>query len=297
MKFNSILTLVVTVLVVVLISAAAIIPIVQEAQNGQTTTANNTDQRYSMIYGDSFEVTIPTTGQVAINGVNLTPMTYSAPLIVGDGFMIYMPGSGSPYVIIQYYDEDATAWKQSGNILSFTFNSGVISYTLEDTTTGTFTVMSNELYYVASDGKFGYFRGGSTYDIDKDETVLVTVRQSGANGERGSYSLKISDMTFTEIAPLIRGSTATSDLNWTVSYTETEYGVEITNIVLSYVSGGETYTIDASVLNSAITVVAPIEYTIVDSGGTIYVLLGIIPMLVFLIPIILIVRGLGVGRD
>lgn len=290
MKFNGILTLVVTVLAVVLISTACIIPIVENAQSEIRTNVNNSDFTFAMANGAVEIVTVPA---IAVNGYAITDSRVV--IAVGDDFTIYRYTAG---VNLKLADSETV-------IKSASIANGTISYVASDDTTGTHT-FTGMVYYASEKGDYALYndvatnipKGSTVYGfIDRDftdGTNTIRFQASFVGTLEDGFSVYAKSVSTNPIKYLDEGS-----VSIVYEENETYNSISATPPIVTLTDGGTTYT---SASNAAGVVkfqyMAPLSYQIItDNDSSIISLLGIIPMLLFVIPIMLVVRGFGVGRD
>ena len=292
MNVKGSLALVVAVLIVVLLSATCIIPIVQEAQELDVSKFNNTSQRFTATTTANTDVTISISeGVITINGNEVQYGQFSF-IAVSPKIIVSTGGAGSAVMAIKVGTD-------SMSVTSMTWSNGNVSYvddrsdpviegTIEDIGT---------MYYIDTGGKYGIFGSQSTIHIDNDVEGLIVIRDSTTAGAYGTLTYENGVLSQSEFGPYYtQGVTYREATAWnfgaTVTDEEGKYSHTITNVTIELtLQDGETKrTHNASMI-------APIEYHDVNTNGMLYVMLGIIPLLVFIIPIMLIVRHFNVGRD
>ena len=298
MKFNGILTLVVTVLIVVLISTAAIVPIVESAQKEQKHIENNTSERYMALSDDSTVVLSVVDSEPAINGEKLstifgTPTITTSFWVVSDNvsMLAVYNVSNTSWVIwrLHYWDSDDQIAKQvsmnsSGTI---TCSDGVIEYVAQDVST---TWSYTYLLVPSANGDYGAFYKNelNTIDCFVDDESTIYIRSIGNNGNYTMAHGTLSDIVI-DLAVISYNKIDGASISCV--YTPTEYNAsnKLTNI---------TALPNTVSMGSSAWVLVPIEYSVMtENDNMIYAMLGIIPVLLFVIPIMIIVRHFNVGRD
>lgn len=299
MKFNGILTLVVTVLVVVLISTAAIVPIVESAQKEQKHIENNTSERYMAMDDDGTVSFSLVDSEPAMNGEKLstifgTPTENTSYWVVSDDVSLmatYIPAS-TTWISwkIHYWDEDNNIARQTtlSGTSTVECSNGVIEYKSGDTVNYSWDYTF--LLVPSLDGDYGAYSRGelSSTDCFVDDDSIIYIRSVGNNGNYTMAHGKISDIT---IDLAVTSYNKIDGASVTCTYTPTEYNAsnKLTNIVA---------TPNTVSMGSGAWVLVPIEYSVMtENDNMISVMLGIIPVLLFVVPIMVIVRAFAIGRD
>lgn len=300
MKFKIITSVVVSVLLVIIISSAAIIPIVQVAQEEQKTTGNNASQLFSVALGSSDDVDVAIIdNEYYINGVkysgSLTGIATNAKFW-GENFSARMyPGTQIRFEIVF---DDGVSSTHDVRASAISYHNGVITFTDYQTQTE-YTVSSDFFIYISEKGDYAEYsmtnqQVRDSVSINNDATIFI-----GSNAK--TYAL-------------VRGTV--DSLNYVGDFTY--YGTDSTSYVYDSISitsvasdDGLTYKVgstptmnliqvsdDTSVPITTLLVYVPIEYDYIsDSDSATISMLAIIPTLIFVIPIMLIVRSFAMGRD
>ncbi len=306
MKFNGILTLVVTVLAVVLISSACIIPVVQSAQEEQYSTDNNANFRFKMIEGtDSIVISADATGF----NINATHYDVSGIVTIAISPTIqisYYSGGGTYNMAIQ--DAlTATAISVSGSN-TITLANNAYTVNTSTPTTGTYDA---PLYVADANGDYANYLGtsASPFFIDNDGVLTGYLQTSITVGEntvalRGIFKGTIDELKFVsafnntthEVIPVNALSIAFASNSVPVEIDSVHSQISGRSFDVKYTVEGVDYTSNGVIAQNGL--VAPVEYKYIsDSDNVIIAMLGIIPVLLLLIPIMLVVRSFAVGRD
>ena len=301
MKFNGILTLVVTVLAVVLISSACIIPVVQSTQSAQYSPDNNSNELFVIADGAESTPTNPTVleltedGYLVINGVTDT-QAYASNIekIWANNVGIRVNLMSSGYAFQSTLWTDATTSSAISPVKLFYDGSTLTGYDATDTVV--MSVDSDFFIYPSSKGTYGQFdlRSAdvrSSLHINKDATVFA-----GSNGNNYGFMKGTYADGFQMVGYSGNSTLDTRTLTYTSVLSDdglTWQFVSKPAMVLSDSAG-----VAESSTSDWINIYAPIEYKYLsDNDSVIIAMLGIIPVLILLVPIMLVVRSFGVGRD
>lgn len=298
MKFNGILTLVVTVLVVVLISTAAIIPIVQAAQEEQTTVVQNTGAYYVASPGipsTGLEFVINVSGdKVVVNDYEFDLSGYGflrTPIIVSDSFIVTATAGGTPSVGYLNFE-------------SIALNLNTLPISISIASDGTYTVTSGDssdsgtctkIVYASDKGTLGYFPNSGSVWIDHDKPYYIVGNMWGNSIVKNvSAFIEMNDGTPTVLAlASALEMTLSSVTVSTVEEGELADKYTSPSVVIGYVDNDTPATITMSG-----GFLAPIDYTTIsENDSMIIAMLGIIPVLLLVVPIMIVVRAFGMGRD
>lgn len=286
MNFNTITTLIVSVIVVVMISSAAIIPIVQEAQNDITSTNDNVGYRFLATSTSVEEITYTASGADNKYTVNGTEFASPNSRIVSAGESFFAVFTQNSFTL------SGGSSKISG-VSTFSWSSGSISYTLSDSSTGSISDVG-DIYYAATNGDMTiyYGVGAGPVNIDKDKSYLLVANAAT------TYQTAIVKNGNLESVPMAYYSGADYTNTLTVTSEEFEHYNQITTIELGVSYGDPATTVNYQ-FNTGVTlsIIAPLEYTVVDKDNVTYALLGVIGLLCLVIPIMLVIRAISNGRD
>lgn len=302
MKFNGILTLVVTVLAVVLISSACIIPIVESAQQGVYTTGNNTNYQYQTILGDD-------------TGVYRYEVKNNAIYLNDEVLNIAIPESGRWYNVF-ISDRCAAQLLSTGQINpevvlpdeaiapiiadsdALIFNNGTLEayYGSSDTTK---TIGTYEwAMFLVDDGTLARstVSGDKFVSNESDFYIFGNASMINSSWTSGTFILTANPVDG------VKAITVSYVENSTLKYSDDITGISVSGLevvdALHYKFTTMSLTTPVGTNNVTTNTYIPIEYKYVGSDDSVtWALFGIIPLLVFLIPIMLIVRSFGVGRD
>lgn len=298
MKFNGILSLVVTVLIVVLISTAAIVPIVQAAQDDQRTEVQNSNERFRTIESaDDF--TISKSGSMVTIGTKTydTNVNNYGLWFISDQFAVVGGGSGQ-YPILQVYD---TVNKITFSLVAnqiLTFSGNTITYTYNNTD---YSVDFTNGFVVSEAGTKGIWydfssSGSKTIYVDEGKPVEFITKTTTGIFFDIMYDPK------TETTNVISAYRADSEnANVLVALDPSEY--TLTPAVFTETDLGYSYNSYGTIISYNGTDYRPfssvdLTYHILTNDDTMIIaMLGIIPTLLFVVPIMIIVRHFNVGRD
>ena len=294
---------VICLVVVVLLIAVTIIPVIEDAQKDQYSTDNNTNEKF-VISNDSVTASNPLTlamdGEyISINGVTDTQAYVSNEekiWALNTGIRVMKNGT-EPDI---YYNFQTTVW--SDQTTSNTYSAYKLVYD-GSTLTGysnvdavLFTVDSDFLIYPYSKGTYGEFdmrtatvRNGT--HINKDATVYVGSAGNNYGFMKGNYTDGFTTVGYSGSSTLdtrtLSYSPVLSDdgLTWRFSNTP--------SMTLSDSAG----VLDPSSTNW-ILIYAPIEYSYISGNDSMIIsLLGVIPLVMFIIPVMLAVNMITPRRD
>lgn len=277
---------VVALLIVVLLTAVTIVPVINDIQNDITTTNTNATARYSAVVSTNdidFEVVVVDVANeiYTINGVTVDTTTDSFWRVYSDDFLMSLSttsinGVGFTSGSYSFADGD-----------KMTIIDGAWTFDFADPEKTDITGEISTLIYRDANGTYGEFSsspGGKK--VNNDVTWYVYSQGSGQRNavweaNRTTYSVLGQWVTSTGAETSAEGTATVT----TTDYNDYAYQIESASFTLgSYTTATTLYFF-------------PLEYTVVDTDSSDYVLLGIIPMLMFVLPIIMVVRMISGRRD
>lgn len=298
MKLNTILPLIVTVFIAVVLIAVTIVPVVEQAQHEQHDVMMNSGERYSLA-STKTDVTLSVIdGEPAFNGSKLSEIfdlptvdtryyVISDKLIARGGYVVNS-ATWSPWTVQSLaFDTLTNRIFNMTSDIEITFTNGTFTATNSASSASwtEFTGTYNYLMVPDKDGSYGAFlRAELPKFVDSDSTIYVVDSLSTA------FTIASGTLANMHIDSAFGSGAEITDGGLTAQYTPTEYDAS------NSLSG---FTRIGTVSYSASTYVfVPLEYSVISQDQSITIaMLGIIPLLALLIPIILIMRGFSVGRD
>lgn len=291
-KLNTIVYGLVSLVVIVLLVATVAIPIVEDAQNDVTTTNVNAGARFS--YADNSEdlnlsilATDVSTKSYKVNGEDVTvTTTFSYRYITDKCYIALYNGeiSGLTSPSIHFADGD-----------KLEIINGAFTFTPADTEVDPTTTTITMMFGYDEDGEFGdyyytSYNGNLKIDNDKPSYVFFNI---SANTP---YIFAEFDKDGNSDIKAQFGHSGYLDCTLSVDLTSSAYNsysweLESFTETLTVISTSAEYT------SSSFDIIVPIEYTITDTNSNIYTLLGIIPLLLIVIPIVIVARLVTNGRD
>ena len=307
MNFNTITTLIVSVIVVVLISAAALVPIIQAADDAQFTTANNVNVRYSAVVASDSETryTIaPTSEGIEVNGELI------------DGIV-----AGTSYYYVVSTELFTATYRNTDSVLAIRpiggstiglapgadyliMESGTASYYIASTDTTTVLGTYDFAIIPDNDGAYCLPNYNSNDVFINHNTTFYAIVPSTVVDSTYSTGVAIFEFDDTGIKSMLCRYVDPDDT--TVKTTNDYTGIELSMNNLSAVDSicskfnGQTSfdTENGTDINNNGYNYVPVEYNYIsDQNSLTITLLGIIPLLIFVVPIMLIVRSFYNGRD
>lgn len=308
-KINTIVYGLVSLVVIVLVVATVAIPVVSDVQQQQTIEKNNESPLYTMLpLTDTLTMSIGLDGNtVTVDGVDMPGFSgnyRSKAIVFSDQFIISShTASGVRGLDVAYNG----AYTQSLKKVDITVSNGsaIITRTnSSDVETVMDPIEVEYLFYTDVEGKGTYgawINNESGYWLNNDKTAYVLA--GNYTSTLGNYysSSSYNKTDGAEGIMYCHGSGST--------YTVNDYGPVIDTIESNgyaskiYVS---SYGINLTISGSeepteyeltSIILIAPIEYTAIDSGGMIYILLGVIPLILAIIPIMIAAQLISNRRD
>lgn len=302
MKTTQFVSAVVGLVIIILVISSVAIPVVNSAQENQTTLMQNSTQTYAAIES-SEDITITyvhATNQWTIDGWAMpSGQDTDRTLIVAcDGLMITKKSN-------VVYDLTNSKTRQINHDASFTFSNGTVSYTIgENNYSASYTT---DVYVASATGNYGIFN-------IKDNAILRVT-----NGTEISFFTP-SDNDYTAYAPswfeVTDGTVDDSNPIVSLKYTAAGnlvnvYSIEAFSInstaddELPYVEYTGTPRItfkETSGSANNVTVngcfIAPIEYIgISQDDSTLRSLFGIIPLMLIITALLYAVRFMGNSRN
>lgn len=309
MNFKNIAYTVVVLMVTIVIITSAVLPIVETAQLEQRTEANNTTMKYSSVStSDGVDVSIVydsnNTNPITVNDYTVPIESNGVGLIsCSDSFAIYKFGTHAYLDVI--VSDSAVKYKA----LEVTLQNGTISFIETTNNTEIEGVISGTVLYAASSGDYGefystgdiYFSPGAiVYQIHNSSSSLNEVDGDGHLSVGGLYKYEVSsELVSTDVLlPSLEGQDpeklTSQKLSKSFTYDDVKDLYKATNTSATLTA---TYdSVDYS-RNISLSMFAPIEYTYIsDSNSVNSVMLGLIPILLFMVPIMIVIRFIA-GRN
>lgn len=282
---------VVAIAIIVLIVSTVAVPIIEDAQKEQTSLINNSTQNYVSTTSDTEPVVITwNVGTLTVNGAVVDHGTYTV-VAAGLNCILYVESNTATTMV--YVDSSNPS--VLNRIVSLTWDSGSITVVNPSNIETTYLNVGN-IYYINNDGNIGMFVNGTDAHIDHDQSVLYVSLRTGSyigtntivNGVvsaagipfKGVVSGTVVDPSAYSIVPEVTEdesglSYTLGKLSVSYEYNETSYGPFFNGVVF-----------------------APLAYhTITESEQSIINLLAVIPVLLFLVPVMFAVRMIQTRRN
>ena len=296
MELTKIVYGLVSLVVAVLIIATVAIPVVNDAQNSQVTEYNNSVSKF-VVTESSDDVTLElddTTGLISIDGV----VDNQAPINTGIEKIWFMNGAFR----LLYYDEGYhwVAVEASENGLvdhsslmnKIVYEDGVISaYKFTDDTLS-FSAESDFLLYPCSTGTYGlYVTNESTnYLINNSSEIWI-------GSQATNYALFHGTKDNISQVGLVARSTYDS-VTLDLIVEESDNGLTWKPSVNSSMTFSDSTNTNSDLTDKWLQIIVPISYLGISEDNSIArTLLGIIPLILILIPVLCAARMVTGGRD
>lgn len=288
---------IVSLVVIVLIVATTVIPVIESSQGEIVTHYQNTTQTYAAVVSDDVTLTRDAAGKITLNGYEITyTETLSRCAIISDGLFYVM---GQYECILDLSNSSRVATTGTATV-SLTMSGGAFTYTVgsAEPVTGTYT----KAYIISAKGDYGLFDGDST-DFKATAGKTIDVVFPGATGLTtliGWYTVKDGVVQDTPVVSFKTNSSGTL-VNFDGTYTintgintsgSSEYVSEYNKATCRFTPTSGTVSTTSG------SYIAPLEYTdVTDNDSAIRALLGVIPIMLIVVPIVIASRLITQGRD
>lgn len=298
-KITGVVYGIVAVLVMILMITTVVIPIVEDAQNTQTTTDDNESYNFMAVKSTDLSATITvSSGTITCNGATISENLKT--ILLADNFALYVPTAG--VVTILDYENDV----RGANVSTVTFSivHGTMTYSYNSTD---YSVdLAGDVYIGAATGSYGGFLYTNPFSIDKDKKVVIVrpmltsskyvdVQLEGTLDNLQVKKIWVWDNVNSEYNEF------TGDANVVVSgYTLSDDGhtyvvSQDTTVTVTANIGGVDQTM--ALHGAASTAFAPIAYTVTEQGGVINSILGVLPLMLLIVPIMAVVAMFNARRN
>lgn len=280
---------IIAIAVTIIIISTVAIPVIDDLQESQKSAANNTSELFNAVIGSGEDITITTSdGAASING-------YAAP----SGVDVFVSAS-----LVVFYNNGLKVVDMVNNFVGAVSGSIVISdRTFNYTTAGSVEksgTITGTYLYLAENGTYGQFKpqdGARFNNNSQMYGVVLTAPIAAVNYTAVTAFVSGSvrgGFVVNEGYDLVNGSLVdvTSTLTPKLTYTETDgYNVLSAASVVADVSGSSGY---AGILH----IYAPIQYHYIsDEDSSLFNLIGVIPIILILVPLMLAVRMIALKRN
>lgn len=302
MKINSTFTLVIALIVVVFISATCIVPIVQAAQSEQITEFNNEGLYFNAIYAED-DVTHTISVTTSADGNSLV---VDGETVVVRSNNYYRICSGNTFAVALETNGNLTVAITGSSNVTITANTDSLLLDegkLYRVTTGATTEIGS--YDVAlipyKVGDMGITASSNTYYANTDAVMYISISATRINSGWAAGNAIVGftkdGVVSVEATYTVTGDTTVYEYNDITGLSVTLSNVNVID-EYHYRFGAQATFNSTSGSEYASNIFIPIEYSYVtQSNDMVIAMLGIIPVLIFVVPIMLIVRSFGMGRD
>ena len=299
-KISNIVYGLVALVVIILITTTVALPVIDSTQNNITTIENNTAFSLKAIDAEKITTTIEADGSVVKVGGYETQFALKD-VLYASNFEVYIPTSGT----IRFYDVDNNIFANS-NISSMLFSivNGVVTYTYNETDYT--TTLEGPAFILDSNGDYGAFAASESFNVSLDEKVYFT---RPAQAPNNLYLTRVSGtMDNLKIDSILYWDSVESEYKeFEEESVLTVSGYDLSDDGHSYIVSSDTIVTITTSINgnettwdlhgAASTTYAPIGYEVTDPSNTLSILLGIIPLLLMIIPVMIVARLVTNGRD
>lgn len=286
---------IIAIAVTIIIISTVAIPVIDDLQSTIHSTGQNTTQKFAVSNQAVDSVSIQLSGSVVtVNGFSLTP-SEQVIIAISDDFRIVALDIGGTVQVHVGTDSDTN--RTTGDI---TITNGNLTYTVYGSDTPTVKALTSpNILYASESGSYGQFSGG-LLNVNKDTVMYAVVSHTVSNAGLDPTSLYVSAVvkgTYQGLASAFAyGANSASVSIPEANITEkpgylsidTSKGV---NISASAVQGVySTYDF--------VQFVAPLQYTYYsDADSGLINLIGVIPILLILVPLMMAVRMIALRRN
>lgn len=284
---------VVAIAIIVLIVSTVALPVIEDSQNELKTVRQNAGYTFSVADGSTTSVVMALTeSTLTINGREYEPTENMIPMLSNSFFVQVKSGVFVVNVNDSYYiTSQLTA---SNGVLSFVADSQDVSITF-----GT-------LYWFDNNGKFGYFTSGQIY-VNSSSRIIMAIETAIANESLTPNVLYISGSFVGTISGMVQNtmrvdqgnllSTSLSLQSERVDGQDDVYRIDLSS-PSTFTISGTTEDGTYSTTTGNYCVIAPIEYYIVtESDYSMINLFNVLPIILFLVPVMLAVRMIQTRRN
>jgi len=269
---------IIAIAVTIIIISTVAIPVIGDLQNQQYSIVQNTDSRYSSLDTPTFSIEV-SNSVVSLDGTNVDDIVGSQPLYIAtDKFFIRSLLSSDTHSSVSVFGPLAGSPDYSITVKSIVSDNG--SVTITDTSNNEYTATISWAFVPNSNGNYGMFEPNNsrTLYIDADaDVILVNALTS---------SQMVTYGKFTELNILFKLTSGTMVTTGTFTAVPTEHITE----------GGDYYVYNGQ--NGVNAVFAPLSYHVLnDDNKGLFNLIGIIPIILILVPVMIAVRMITLRRN
>lgn len=292
---------VVAIAIIVLIVSTVAVPVIDDASDSAKINRVNNTQIFAIADSDSnLDIYVNESGFIVINS-DVFSSDYAATSIAvafSDNFFIQKPRDGG--LRIYYGSEFTDSISINGHV---TINEGVVSCVTTDSVSVSFASIG-DILYLSKDGDYGFFGQNSTFKLNADSKIYqINSNELFRNAELNPTSIGAR-------AYVLQGTFADLRATWYIMYADvtapvdnfvghlnvTDEGAGVysctvnnTSTVVQITNATGTYS-----ATYGYSIIAPIAYT-EDSGWS--GLIQILPILLFLVPVMFAVRMIQTRRN
>jgi hypothetical protein len=292
---------IIAIAVTIIIISTVAIPIIQDMETSTSfVTEYNTGEKYTAtLTEDNVSLTVYyDDGLVYVNDYSFTPTTYSV-VLFSDTFVVRYNGNDNKFVASG--SADTTQYKTD----ALTVSSKTLAFTDADSNDHSWTF--SKLMYAAENGEYGVFVGsGVQFTANKDAKIYLPIGKivannsdlspssvdtigvfKGSNGllEKDWFASRTSDTTVNTASAVISNYTDNGNGTYSIS-------IAASSVVINTGVGAYSATMSAT---SGYCFFAPMAYKVPETELS--ALIGIIPILLILVPLMMAVRMMVLKRN
>lgn len=290
---------VIAIAVMIVVISTVALPVIGDMQDGETKTGSNTPIYRLDLLNDSAAHTLSFADSTATYGdyvISFTGVTSGTLLAFSDTFMAFYRSSSGD---MRIYVNDGSA--PYGAMSSITFENGIATWTASG---NTYTKAYSWLYVPNQNGSLGAFNTGDTIKFNASSELWAF-----------QYNLDVKNQdlepaTIRYVTALNHGTY--NNMQSVIAYTANESVTSTDSVVslnaisddgyLTYIVGSSTadYTVENNLgvytASLKFFVTAPVEYTY-TTGNDWANLIGVLPILLILVPVMMAVRMIATRRN
>lgn len=294
---GSITAKVVALAIIVLVICAAVLPAISDSQKSLITEEQNASERY-ILSSSANDVTFTYSGgKPYVNGESLDDLTTGLTdptrfYVISDVAMMFITWtpstsswSSSIAILGPVLEPDRIALTLSGSSDYVKFEDGTVSIYRAGSPVIEVTGQYSYLLVPSATGDYGAYTTADLTDVhvDFDKTIYIIGGNNLQNGFVATGTIDDLSFSFNYYS-----QTAVVGGTITANYTEDEYGLTA-SLTGATVSTGTA---------SAGYYFVPLTYSAIkDNDGSLYTLIGVLPILLIFVPVMFAVRMLGAGRN
>lgn len=298
---------VVAIAIIVLIVSTVAVPVIEDSQSVIRTSDNNATSLYSATSASNSSILVvydADTASVTVNDFIVPiPTGYTTIVALSDDFVIYK------FLSHTYLDVYLSGHTDRYRTNSIIIENSTISFTTTSSVEMSQSLSDSQIIYAAENGSYGCYSGGDVpYNVNRGDVIYSILNSTSSISSQDSQTISVGGLfKFTvDSSNIVANSIITT-------YESEASAVDTVTMskVLDYDSKRDVYTVNNTQMsvsatkdgtiysrNLVVPIFAPIEYTYIsDSDFSILSLLDVLPILLFLVPVMFAVRMIQTRRN